>query len=420
MRRIVFELTDLVERKERLTGIERVMFNLVIRVDKYFSSIVYVKFDDNEDRFIEITKDQLMYHVNKEIFKFNELPNQLPKNRTKVVLRIKKIVPNKIKSLIKSKLFVSGSSSNTVTTKKFFSFNDNDIFLISGAGWCKDKMIIKLEVEKHKSKFEIYHIVYDIIPIKMPYLFPEGFSDYFEEYFKKIAKICDLFIAISDSTAKDLGNFLKINIENKNKQVEVIRLGDEINKNSTLDELTYHTPKKFILSVGTIELRKNYDLIYETYQIAIIMNMKLPPIIIVGGRGRLTNDLLYKIDNDPKLKKLIIIKNDVSDQELNYLYKNCLFTVYPSIYEGWGLPIAESLAYSKFCLASETSSMPEIGGKLLEYFNPYDPKQLLDLMIKYLDLKTRNIAEENIKNNYKITTWDDTTKQLFEIINKVS
>ena len=150
------------------------------------------------------------------------------------------------------------------------------------------------------------------------------------------------------------------------------------------------------------------------------MNIKLPPIIIVGGRGRLTNDLLYKIDNDSKLKKLIIKKNDVSDEELDYLYTNCLFTVYPSIYEGWGLPIAESLAYGKFCLASETSSMPEIGGKLLEYFNPYDPKKLLDLMIKYLDLKTRNIAEENIKNNYKITTWDDTTKQLFEIINKVS
>lgn len=148
------------------------------------------------------------------------------------------------------------------------------------------------------------------------------------------------------------------------------------------------------------------------------LNINLPKIIIVGRYGWLTENIKYKIENDKYINNKIFIKYDVSDDELDYLYKNCLFTIYPSIYEGWGLPIAESLSYGKFCLASETSSMPEIGGSLLEYFNPYNPKQLLDLITKYLDPILRKNAEDKIKNNYKITSWDDTTKQIYDIINK--
>ena len=62
--------------------------------------------------------------------------------------------------------------------------------------------------------------------------------------------------------------------------------------------------------------------------------------------------------------------HNCSDEELAWMYKNCAFSIYPSFYEGWGLPIAESAFYGAPCLASSTSSMPEVAGSAVDYFNP--------------------------------------------------
>ena len=61
-----------------------------------------------------------------------------------------------------------------------------------------------------------------------------------------------------------------------------------------------------------------------------------------------------------------------NDAELRALYENCEFFVYPSLYEGWGLPVAEALAFGKFVLASDRGSIPEVGGDLVEYIDPWN------------------------------------------------
>jgi glycosyltransferase involved in cell wall biosynthesis len=200
------------------------------------------------------------------------------------------------------------------------------------------------------------------------------------------------------------------------KRIDVIRLGDEINhqKKITNDFLVPENP--FILSVGTFEVRKNYELIYQVYKLALQKSIELPMTVIVGRPGWLTNDLKYKIENDPAIYNKIILKLKSGDEELDYLYRNCLFTVYPSLYEGWGLPIAESLAYGKVCLPSETSSMKEIAGPILEYFNPNDPMALLTLLQKYLKPTNRVAAEKIIREKYRVTTWEQTASQFSKLL----
>jgi glycosyltransferase involved in cell wall biosynthesis len=106
----------------------------------------------------------------------------------------------------------------------------------------------------------------------------------------------------------------------------------------------------------------------------------------------------------------------MSDAQLDWLYTHCMFTVYPSVYEGWGLPVAESLAYGKLCISSNTSSMPEIAGDLIEYFSPYDPAACLALLEKYLDPEVRQHKEAEIKKNYAPRSWDATFQQIESII----
>ena len=62
----------------------------------------------------------------------------------------------------------------------------------------------------------------------------------------------------------------------------------------------------------------------------------------------------------------------MTDVELALLYRKCLLTMFPSLAEGWGLPVGESLAYGKICIASRAGAIPEVGGELVDYVDPYD------------------------------------------------
>ena len=78
------------------------------------------------------------------------------------------------------------------------------------------------------------------------------------------------------------------------------------------------------------------------------------------------------IDADPLTRPFIRILDDAGDDELAWLYAHCCWTLYPSFYEGWGLPLSESLMHGKLCLASNAASLPEAGQGLARHLDPHD------------------------------------------------
>jgi glycosyltransferase involved in cell wall biosynthesis len=80
--------------------------------------------------------------------------------------------------------------------------------------------------------------------------------------------------------------------------------------------------------------------------------------------------LLQQIENTNWLDGKICLLRDPTDAELIALYRGCQFTVFPSLFEGWGLPVSESLALGRPCIASNRTSLPEAGGELARYFDP--------------------------------------------------
>lgn len=104
---------------------------------------------------------------------------------------------------------------------------------------------------------------------------------------------------------------------------------------------------------------------------------------------------------------LIGVVEEPLDHELAYLYRNCLFTVYPSFYEGWGLPIGESLWFKKPVVASKTSSMAEVGGNMVDYVDPYSPSDIKRAIMKLItDVSYRNSRIEGI-SKATLRSWDD-------------
>jgi glycosyltransferase involved in cell wall biosynthesis len=198
--------------------------------------------------------------------------------------------------------------------------------------------------------------------------------------------------------------------------ISVFRLGDNIKVfNVKRPENKNIIPNNYLLSVGTFEARKNRILMYYVYKLAKSRNIMLPKIVIVGRLGWRSDDIYNILKEDPDTKDNFIFMQNANDEELEWLYKNCLFTVYPSFYEGWGLPIAESVQRGKMVCASNTSSMPEIAGDLISYFNPYSTDECLNAITKLLN--SDKLKESNARlGRYVPTEWDSTYNQFLKII----
>ena len=210
----------------------------------------------------------------------------------------------------------------------------------------------------------IVPVVYDLIPCREPHLFGPHSMPGFWNWAVCLIESADTILAISEHTKRDLYWLADVN-RLPEPNVEVFRLGDsdlyqtvEDNHLTTLGGLTKNDP--FVLMVSTIEVRKNHQLTYRLWRRLIEKHggANVPKLIYVGSPGWLTENFADLIRSDPLTRNHIIWMSNLGDDGLGWLYQNCLFTVYPSMYEGWGLPIGESLSFGKYCIASKSSSMP--------------------------------------------------------------
>lgn len=293
-------------------------------------------------------------------------------------------------------------------------FFAGDIYFSAGLNW-DDKDYKHLYALKEKIGFHVVTVCYDMIP----YLFPHFYTIAYTRktlfpYFVDMIWTTDHFICISESTQKDLQEFASKECAVQKLSTSVIKLG------CTIPHQTGESTKnQFCLAVSTIEPRKNYDLLYRVWLTLIERSPEnTPMLIIVGKVGWCSQDLVYSLKNDPRVKEKIVIKESISDQELHDLYTSCLFTLYPSFYEGWGLPIVESLGRGKICVSSDGSSMREASQNMAIHLPPHDVTQWANVVSKLVDDSSyRSEIEKNIIENYKTPSWQNTTSEVLEIIN---
>jgi len=131
-----------------------------------------------------------------------------------------------------------------------------------------------------------------------------------------------------------------------------------------------HEP--YVLMVGTIEARKNHAGMLRVWRrlLAAHPPEAVPVLVFAGKTGWLTGDLMQQLENAGWLQGKIRFINQPSDSALASLYQHCLFTVFPSLYEGWGLPVSESLSFGKPVAASSRAAIREAGGEFCVYFDP--------------------------------------------------
>lgn len=323
---------------------------------------------------------------------------------------------------LKNKSFESGNKLSIFRSCNFVPhlFAENDTVIIFGLAWDYLDIYRHLYKVKKSTNLNVISMCYDLIPYKYPNLVLGNVASYFANYYCEMSWASDHVACISKSSQADFLEFLN-KFKIREPKTSVVHLGSEVSKNiicDTSESVQNVLQEKFILFVSTIERRKNHETLIKAIHFLMSSGVKsIPKLVFVGMRGWGIDDMLKDLELNNVLKDNIVLLNHVTDAELSVLYKNCSFFVYPSFYEGWGLPIAEALAYGKFGICSSTSSMPEVGGNFVDYCNPFDVVGWANAINKYSNNDELLREKEQIINDDFIPfTWEKFGNQILSIM----
>jgi glycosyltransferase involved in cell wall biosynthesis len=228
-------------------------------------------------------------------------------------------------------------------------------------------------------------------------LFPEAFAPgnrlYLSTMTAASCRRARRIIAVSQATADDVEHLLHIPRE----RIDVVYNGvdDSFAQKSRADVDAFRReagwPERFILSVGTIEPRKNYMMLLDAYALYRQRVTAAVPLLIGGGRGwdfEAVFSHVAALALEPHVRFLGFVPGAV----LPWLYSAASLFVYPSFYEGFGLPLAEAMACGVPAITTTASSLPEVAGSAAITVNPQDAEALAAAMVAVLKDSDRQEA----------------------------
>jgi glycosyltransferase involved in cell wall biosynthesis len=177
-------------------------------------------------------------------------------------------------------------------------------------------------------------------------------------------------------------------------------------------------PREFVLCVGTIEPRKNLVVLLEALARLGAAGLA-PPLVIAGRRGWLSEPFFDKL-RDLGLERIVTVLGYVAEDDLPALYSACQMLAFPSLYEGFGLPVLEAMSCGAPVVCSNSSSLPEVGGNAALYVNPQDADGWAAAL-------TRVLGESELRSEMRQKglaqsagfTWERTARSMLSIYERV-
>jgi glycosyltransferase involved in cell wall biosynthesis len=280
-----------------------------------------------------------------------------------------------------------------------------DVLLVLGSPWSHPDYAALISGQRERGlRFTL--LVYDLIPIRRPEWCDRGLVRLFRDWFQTVLPLCDVVFAISQATATDVEFYARDSRITLPGRVQAIPIGTGFSAPPPSALSVKHAlpkPGSYALFVSTIEARKNHALLFRIWRQLLedIKAEEVPTLVFAGRVGWMVGDLMHQIANTDHLNGKLVVIEDPTDTELAELYRGCLFTLFPSLYEGWGLPVTESLAFGKPCIISNRTSLPEAGGSLARMF---DPDNLHDAY---------RVIRQTIEDRADLASWEAKVRREF-------
>lgn len=300
-----------------------------------------------------------------------------------------------------------------------FAFQRGDRVLALGMTGSNPIQLRRLRELRQAHGILVCVLFYDAIPLVTPEHCDASLSRSFSEHFLAMCLQMDRAVAISDCAARDFRAWQRRVAPYLDIPVGIMPLDAQFPPadGAPTGELpaVLREGRPYVLCVATIESRKNHLLVLHAWLTLLRRHgdAVIPDLVLIGRPGFQAEPVLHLLQAAPELRRRVTRLQDVGDALLGQLYAGCLFTIFNSFYEGWGLPVTEALAHGKIPLAPDHTSLREAGGTAALYFTPQSEPELVDLAWSLIrDPAHRQRLEAKIPERVRLRSWREVAEGL--------
>lgn len=276
----------------------------------------------------------------------------------------------------------------------------------------------------YKGDLKTVATIHDIVAYILPRTIPMKYSLYMKALIGQVVKKADRLISVSESTKQDLVRWLGV----PEGKISVVPqgVGSEFHPPLPGEEDRGELVRKkfgirgdFFLFVGNLEPRKNLIRIMQAFELARDKTGRDLQLVICGKQGWLYDDILAAYERIRRDSE-IVLTNYVDEADRLWLYQNTRTFLFPTLYEGFGMPVLEAMACGAPVITSNVSSFPEICGDAALLVDPYDVKGIADAILaleKSPDLRS-SLREKGLER-VKQYTWRETAARTLDVYRSV-
>lgn len=298
-----------------------------------------------------------------------------------------------------------------------------DMVIYLGAHWTHERYRYATSFYKSAGA-QLCVMIHDLLPLQYPDLHPELGRQIFERWLRYTLPIANLILANSVFTREAIREFADT-VGMAIVDPVAIKISSQISRDVSAPGLAKASPPSWVptsdpgyaLFVSSKSKRKNHlNLLNAWSLLSNKLQEDCPYLLLVGPDGDATEDVSQWLIANGAGRRIIEL-GYVSSQELSRLYRNCLFSIFPSFCEGWGMPVAEALNFGKMVITLRGTALEEVGGDLAIYSKSADPVHLAHLIETYIrDPEKRQHQEVRILNRFKPVTWEQTTNEVLKAL----
>lgn len=269
-------------------------------------------------------------------------------------------------------------------------------------------------------------LVHDIIPKIFPQYLNNWRKKIYQKLTEKAIKKADKIVAVSHRTEKDLIQHLGIDSEKISvSYVDVDPIyKEEISENENRRVMEkYNLEPGYIYCSGGLEIRKNVEGVMRAYKIIVERSGKIGvfPKLVISGRlmpklAPLVTDA-KQLAEGLEIREHVVLLDFVLQEDAPALYRNALISMFPSMYEGFGLPVLEAMSQGTPVITAKTSSLPEVGADAVLYCDPKNIDEIAKIMRSLIaSEELRRTLSEKGKERAKHFSWDSFAEKVLNII----
>ncbi|WP_078409099.1 glycosyltransferase family 4 protein [Priestia abyssalis] len=222
-------------------------------------------------------------------------------------------------------------------------------------------------------------------------------------------------LTVSEYTRSDV--IKEFNLSEENVRVSYCAI--ETRNILPSNNLSLHLPKNYSLFVGTTEKRKNINVILESLAYSLQYGLETLPLVVVGAKGNGLEETKKKI-KELGIEKHVYFTGYVTNEELAYIYSNAKIFIFPSLYEGFGIPLLEAMMYEVPIITSSVTSLPEVADDAALYIDPQSPQDLSRAVNRLL--KNDSLQKELIqkgKQRLSYFSWEKSALVLLDLLREM-